>query len=457
MVSDFLTGLEYFEGQSFTESVRYLNNTKVTNVTSSYFLNATARICHLDSEVNGTYNFSCVEHHYWYGIMTFVFIYATSGMTLAALIGRGAAYFLCVSWGIIFGIVGLILTYTGESVEIVLQGLFMIFLGTILFWGPVLSFVLGLADKSMAETYAKNKSNRDSAMIGTLFFFIPLVILVSPVMMLIIHTLAIFRPESRFIKAQKKEVKKGESILEATPQLILQMFVAMKTMHPSWKQQASIITSCLSICIADAESYLDKKYGIEFGLNMTSLKCFLAHVPSSIFNVLAFSIFIVFFELMSIPIWVGYFLVSAVFSSVLRQPGHDLQKKWEKFNQEPEDSKITFAYYRQHIRDFSLIFYGIIFTCTGFVCNFSAGSAVIKTGINDITWSQLALVQNIFYLNLILGLTMLTGVGSMALEIFIAWYNQDEDGWGWKSTYFHQPLQNLEEQTERKDMEDIEL
>ena len=430
-------------------SVSDLNDIKVTNLTSSHFLNATARICSLELEENGMYNFSCVEHHYWYGIMTFVFIYATSGMTLAALIGRGAAYFLCVSWGIIFGIVGLILTYTGESVEIVLQGLFMIFLGTILFWGPVLSFVLGLADKSMAETYAKNKSNRDSAAIGTLFFFIPLVILVSPVMMLIIHTLAIFRPESRFIKAQKKEVKKGESILEAAPQLILQMFVAMKTMHPSWKQQASIITSCLSICIADAESYLDKKYGIEFGLNMTSLKCFLAHVPSSLFNVIAFSIFIVFFELMSIPICVAYFFISASVSVNVRNPDRDLIH-------EPEDFNITMAYHRHYSHDFSLIFYGIIFTCTGFVCNFSAGSAVIKTGIHDITWSQLEVVQNIFYLNLILGLTMLTGVGSMALEIFIAWYNQDEDGWGWKSTYFHQPL-HLEEQTERKDMEVIEL
>ena len=90
------------------------------------------------------------------------------------------------------------------------------------------------------------------------------------------------------------------------------------------------------------------------------------------------------------------------------------------------------------------------------VSNFSAGSAVIKTGINDITWSQLALVQNIFYLNLILGLTMLTGVGSIIMDIVLAWYNQDEDGLGWKSTYFHQPL-HLEEQTERKDMEEIEL
>ena len=168
------------------------------------------------------------------------------------------------------------------------------------------------------------------------------------------------------------------------------------------------------------------------------------------FNVIAFSIFIVFFELMSIPILVGYFFVSNSFSQAVRNSKRDLIR-------EPEDFNITMAYYRHYSHDFSLIFYGIIFTCTGFVCNFSAGSAVIKTGINDITWSQLALVQNIFYLNLILGLTMLTGVGSITMDIVLAWYNQDEDGWGWKSTYFHQPLQNLEEQTERKDMEDIEL
>ena len=84
VVSDFFAGLEYFEGITILVSVSDLNDIKVTNLTSSHFLNATARICSLELEENGMYNFSCVEHHYWYGIMTFVFIYATSGMTLAA-------------------------------------------------------------------------------------------------------------------------------------------------------------------------------------------------------------------------------------------------------------------------------------------------------------------------------------------------------------------------------------
>ena len=138
MVSDFLTGLEYFEGRTLLVGVGDLNDNKVTNLTSSYFLNETARICSLESEENGIYNFSCVEHHYWYGIMTFVFIYAPCGATLAAMTGREFASVLCFAWGFIIAIVGFVLTYqVSVSVFTLSLGLFLMFLGILLFAGSL--------------------------------------------------------------------------------------------------------------------------------------------------------------------------------------------------------------------------------------------------------------------------------------------------------------------------------
>ena len=51
---------------------------------------------------------------------------------------------------------------------------------------------------------------------------------------------------------------------------------------------------------------------------------------------------------------------------------------------------------------------------------------------------------------------MLIGFVPLILDSFLAWYNKDGDGnWSWQSTFFHQPLQNMEEKTE--DEEAIEM
>ena len=78
-------------------------------------------------------------------------------------------------------------------------------------------------------------------------------------------------------------------------------------------------------------------------------------------------------------------------------------------------------------------------------------SVVINTiHINDIIWSELEIVRNIFYLNLAFGSTMAIGVVSLIMEIFIAWYYKDERGrWNWKNTYFHQNLQKTKAMTKR--------
>ena len=445
MVSDFLTGLEYFEGRTLLVGVGDLNDNKVTNLTSSYFLNETARICSLESEENGIYNFSCVEHHYWYGIMTFVFIYAPCGATLAAMTGREFASVLCFAWGFIIAIVGFVLTYqVGVSVFTLSLGLFLMFLGILLFAGSLTEAFMA----SVVDNENERGEHQRSIDLFCIFLFItfPLIILVSPIIMVIIHTIALFQPESKFIKAQKMEVKKGESYLEARPQLILQMFVVMRTMQPSWKQQASIITSSLSICIVDVERYLEKKYGkygIEFGLNWISLKCFLVHIPSSLFITVISSILLVFFELMSLLIWFAYFIVSAgAFKIVIQCRSQSLM------NLENRTYRFKIFLFQDIVY---ISFYGITLACIGLICNFSPESVVIHTThINDIIWSELEIVRNIFYLNLAFGSTMAIGVVSLIMEIFIAWYYKDERGrWNWKNTYFHQNLQKTKAMTKR--------
>ena len=263
-MSDFLTGHEYFDGQTFTVSdVKHFNDSRVANLTSSLFLNATTRICNLESNENDTYNkFSCTQFHYWYGIMTFVFIFAPSASTLCALIGQRNGLMFSALWGMILFFIGLIAIFAVDDRTSLVFGIFM----TI--FGPFL-LLCGVADNNFTpeEKWWQWKLN------WTFFFIVPLIIPLSPIIMVFIHTLALFKPESEYIQMQKRVVKRGECNYEASHQLILQMFVVMRTLNPSWKQIASIAVSALSVSIADTEMYLATQ-NLEFGLNMASLKCF---------------------------------------------------------------------------------------------------------------------------------------------------------------------------------------
>ena len=264
-MSDFLTGHEYFDGQTFTVSdVKHFNDSRVANLTSSFFFNATTRICNLESTENDSYKFSCTQFHYWYGSMTFVFIFAPSGSTLCALIGQRDGKLFSLMWGCLIFFTGLnIAIFTVDDRTALVFGIFMTT------FGPFFQICSLNAMPSMKSTKKLFEGKHNLKF----FFIVPLIILLSPIIMVFIHTLALFKPESEYIQMQKRVVKRGESSWEASCQLILQMFVVMRTLNPSWKQIASIVASALSVSIASAEIYLETQ-NLEFGLNMASLKCF---------------------------------------------------------------------------------------------------------------------------------------------------------------------------------------
>ena len=85
VASDFLTGFEYLLGHTFEKNVTNLNDSGVANVVNKY--NVTIFSCSLMYESEGSYTFSCVEYHFWYGTLTFLFIFTPSTHVLAALLG----------------------------------------------------------------------------------------------------------------------------------------------------------------------------------------------------------------------------------------------------------------------------------------------------------------------------------------------------------------------------------
>ena len=175
-MSDFQTGFEYLEGQTFEETVNDLNDSRVANETSTYLANATTRTCTLISEQGDSFTFSCVQQEYKYGVLTFVFIFAPSGNVLKALMGPAIGGAICMLWGLVMIIVGGVLIGVGvyiKSVAVMLFGFFICFLGVILYIiGPV-----GAANKkdSVVKTILKNiKNNWQFVLLA------PFIILLSP-------------------------------------------------------------------------------------------------------------------------------------------------------------------------------------------------------------------------------------------------------------------------------------
>ena len=79
-------------------------------------------------------------------------------------------------------------------------------------------------------------------------------------------------------------------------------------MNPTDSQIQSIVTSSLSVPIANCEKYLET-IDLELGLDWPSLKSFLVLGPQSLFRIITLSTFMVFFEGGSILIIFVYWIV----------------------------------------------------------------------------------------------------------------------------------------------------
>ena len=132
---------------------------------------------------------------------------------------------------------------------------------------------------------------------------IPLMIL-SPAIFIFIKLLAIFEAENTFVQSQSTYMSRGEAILEAAPQLCLQVSAAMLTMDPSFNQIFSIITSVATLSLPNIENYVTAR-GKEFGFD-SIIKNIAVFLPASLFKVLSFSIICVFFRAYTFGFIIGF-------------------------------------------------------------------------------------------------------------------------------------------------------
>ena len=364
----------------------------------------------------------CKARNLWFAILTLIFIYLPSIFVIAALYGPKKAGMVTSVESLFMLIVGGILGYIGYSLPspaVAIVGWFIIIFGLAGVFGV---FVLGFSRPSVLH----------------FVLFIPLLFL-SPAIYIFIKLLAVFEAKNTFIQSQSTYMSRGEAILEAGPQLFVQLIVAMSG-DPTPQQIFSIITSVLTLSLPSIERYVTARGG-EFGFD-SIIKNIAVFLPASLFKPLSWSIIAYFFcmyapALFSIVIFTPYLLLLLYFRVCRFNMMRDFMQSEYVFLHWVTVASLGTSKMDAVLRTWLTLFFtiinSIILLVILVICYVDPDIVTIYGG-----WSQWYLVQKPFFLNLIIFSTITLGWIPFFLDILITWCKfkdslDDESGF-WDKT-----------------------
>ena len=414
--------LEYIEGS--TEFTDYL----VEDQTNRLFGNASTVTCSLiNSTSDGQEQFVCVRYNYWFAILTLAFIYLPSVNVIATLYGPETAGWVGIVEGIVMAILGGILAVTGYFVPspgAAIAGWFIICLGAAVF---------GLGVVNVASSDPDTEAEWDKY---HWLLFIPL-LTCAPGIFIIIKLLTILKANNPFIQSQATYGSWGEAILEAAPQLGLQLYIILLSMSATDKQWLSVITSAATISLPAIENYISARGG-DFGLK-SIIKNIFVFLPACLFKILSVSILAVFLRW-----WVILVIVAIIIVMLITQWITDHCYDWA--DDDDDDSQqgweclllswLTLAglrrtkaaaIYRLVSTLTVTIIYSLILGIIMAICNMDPDYGHVYGA--GLSWSELELVKDSSNLNLLIGSTIGLGWVSFILDIILAWCKSHE----WRS------------------------
>ena len=429
IVLDFILFLEYINGS------KEFNDYFVEDQSSGFLGNASTVTCsHINSTYDGQERFLCVRYNYWFAILTLVFIYLPGVNVVATLYSPQTAGVVGIWEGIAMAILGGILATTGYFVTnpgAAIAGWFMVCLGAAV-------FVLGLFNFFTCQTFAKPEDaivfglglfnyfsgeKYDEIKVGMdkyhWFFFIPLLIC-SPGIFIIIKLLAIVKANNQFIQSQATYGSRGEATLEAAPQLGLQLYIIILSMSATENQWLAIITSAATISLPCIENYISARGG-DFGPK-SIIKNIFVFLPACLFKILSVSILAVFLRWWAILVIVAVIIMVCVCLGIagcfcdLPHEDVDRQHYWEctflcwltLAGLGRTKKAIVYTLLSTLL---ATIIYSLILVIIILICNFHNA---------DLSWSDLEIVKDPLFLNILLGSTIGLGWISFLLDIILA-------------------------------------
>ena len=267
--------------------------------------------------------------------------------------------------------------------------------------------------------------------------FIPLVV-VSPAIFIIIKFVAIFKSGNTFLQTQATYGSRGEGILEAAPQLVLQLYIVMLSLKSSKSQVLSIMSSAATISLPNIENFVSAR-GEDFGFKPI-LKNILLFFPASLFKILSVSLLALFFRGWVILVILAIIFLVFFFIYDLSGEDDDNQRFECVFL-----SWLTLAGLGRSKRSAALrllstltvtITYSLILVIILVICNVDPDAGYVYVAV--LSWSELEIVKDIFNLNMLLVSTIGLGWVSFLVDIIITWCKSHD----WRS-YNWGPLKKV--------------
>ena len=361
-----------------------------------------------------------VKYDYWFATLTLFFIYLPSVNVIATLYGPETAGVVGVKMSLGMAVLGgvfAVIGYFVSSPATSIIGWFVIILS---------SGILCISFVNIFSSYKKNPE------VSLLFYimFIPLVS-ISPAIFIAIKFLAVFKSGNTLLQSQATYGSKGEGILEAAPQLGLQLYIVLLSQNPTTSQVLSILTSAATLSLPNIENFVAARGG-DFGLKPIMKNVWIL-LPSSLFKILSVAIFSLFLRGWVIFIIVSTIVIVGVTLGVLMNTYYDLSYDGDDGDTQQflecillswltvaglGSGKLT-AINRLVSTLLVTILYSLTLGIIMAICNVNVNIAYIY--VADILWSDITIVKETFFLNLLVGGTIALGWGAVLVDIIITW------------------------------------
>ena len=429
-MSDVLLTKDYLLGRNYTKFVTNHSSPSIQIRNLSFFsmeVDVQNNICE-EKEPN---EFECYERDVMFGVLTLAFILSSGHMMIQIVFDQDLVSsllvkcynFLCCRDGDWPGLAWIFL-----SVSILIITIWYLAAGPSLPLGIFIAVSLLVFVVSLSSVLTDTTNGYEHSYL-TLSHkaFYPVWILFSPIVLLCYKLRAVF-PHSSFVRLQRQIIYQSEALLEATPQLCLQLYILFdrSDRRPNLVQLISIVSSGLALCLPAVEKYLIEKTGKQAQISEQILY-FPLFCITTIFRVTSISLLLIFF---SSCVWTLLFLLlnSLLLTFLLRKletrslggscsdvsPAREgvtnAMMRVTNLEASPVSCwwrRVTFVYY--------LGLYTFLLTTILLICNLYPSTSVWAPETLDyVRWDQL----NIFnYVNYVIPATLACGLLSLLMDL----------------------------------------
>ena len=385
-------------------------------------INETNNICTKISEdkEEDHFKFSCFERHPIFALLTLLFIYLPSGSTVSSIFGLslvGTFYAIILLFLLIPACFILYYYHRFQHPATLFWFLLLVLCFSLLYPRNITSKPsnVGWCQRFLSDV-------RRIALSFTYFWTFPLFFAVSPFLIVLLKFRSIL-PHNIYVLKLKCSLSLGESLLEATPQLILQFYIVLTRFGrgTSSSQWVAIAASLLSLSIPAIETFLDNKKMHGFKYIGTYFPVFFLNM---FFRVLSVSITSRFLGTSCLIVIFFLFVVFGIFKYYPNWSPNNVQRIAEFFESSIL-SPITISNLRntreaRSARKWSTYWItGLHITTLLIIMIFCNLGVDVEIDI-DIWWSDLPLVEHYLdYLNILIILTITTGLGSLLLDFCV--------------------------------------